>query len=989
MASPLKIFPKECNKFFTINTSSFKNKNLPILNTSRNDSLNQSKTSRTNDKLCMYKNKTNNISNYTQKEKEKNLKIYLNTFSNSLFSNSLPYPSVFHKNKIIDLNQKKRTKLKIKDKRNSLNKIFFNLNNFPYQDNDNPKNIKTFFINSNKPKSIEENKKTVSMINLIKNDDNKRINLLGNIPIEVINDLAQKIYLDNLNKVKNQKILQKPKNLCISNTFFKYILDNINRLIETKNQKNQFISFDYVKNLLNNEIQELNNAIQGKSSKSNIEVVNKKLGCDSCSTFGSNIIGKNNSEGSYGSDKKEKNSSDLKENNTNMNGLIKNLYNSKSKGKKIFFETQNEKKLYNNINNIKDRNLFGNQDLKFCSTTPNKFKVNTVFSENKNNNTNHNKNEIKNNKNKEYYESLKFLYEKNTNEKAKPDFLKKKLNTKLISKETKNNNIDKKQHNYINISLNNSSNSDSNDNNNENHINKNNKKHNENNSKKCSDNIKDTFMRKKIDFISVKHHSSKHMNRLKLKPRIIPQRRKSFSKHLAFNNPIHKYYFQNDLSKNSKNKIINIKNKEKNKNEENNLAEKTNAFNSKNNLKKLATKMSVDEIALNDLKKLVNANNKINLKVKIRNDSKPQLTFPKKRETTNMKQLKKMIRNNKLKEKEKIIKQINCMKKLDESSKLNIFKYILNYIYDIEKNFGTEDKEKEKEMEAQKNKLIIIIKDYFAKLIRTAIQEKKQKEQPYFELYQRLDFLRKYDLFNQEDLAELEKKVLDEEANKFQIESIRRRFYIIKGKVVCDDVLPNDKQLIFDNSYLIKNKPKVEFEIKKEVLDILNDEPPKTQNKNEGYKYPLYKTKLLKKHIISSEKIISNNNINESGIDLDNLNEKDDLCDVKNYLTPSEEEERQQNLRDKKLYSFFAKIQKLKNSKNLLNDDIDDILSDQIDSELLNDQKLENRINNFLKELRLNRVKYKYDTSYKLKSINYISPIRFKQANNNSIETKQ
>ena len=77
-------------------------------------------------------------------------------------------------------------------------------------------------------------------------------------------------------------------------------------------------------------------------------------------------------------------------------------------------------------------------------------------------------------------------------------------------------------------------------------------------------------------------------------------------------------------------------------------------------------------------------------------------------------------------------------------------------------------------MEAQKNKLIIIIKDYFAKLIRTAIQEKKQKEQPYFELYQRLDFLRKYDLFNQEDLAELEKKVLDEEANKFQIESIRR-----------------------------------------------------------------------------------------------------------------------------------------------------------------------------------------------------------------------
>ena len=49
------------------------------------------------------------------------------------------------------------------------------------------------------------------MINLIKNDDNKRINLLGNIPIEVINDLAQKIYLDNLNKVKNQKILQKRK----------------------------------------------------------------------------------------------------------------------------------------------------------------------------------------------------------------------------------------------------------------------------------------------------------------------------------------------------------------------------------------------------------------------------------------------------------------------------------------------------------------------------------------------------------------------------------------------------------------------------------------------------------------------------------------------------------------------------------------------------------------------------------------------------------
>ena len=1009
MDSYIKSKQNEHNKFFSIDTYSRKTRNLPKLSNSKNDSLNISKSSKNNYKILTYEEKGTNTLNFSKKDKNSNF--YLNTFTNSLFNNSLPYPSIFHKNKIIDFVHKKRLKLKTKDKKNSLNKIFFNLDNFPYQDIDSTKNLKTFFLNSNKIKKIEDNKRTVSILDLGKNL-NKNINLFNDIPIEIINDLAERIYLDNLNKIKQEKKINRPKKLNINNTVFEYILDNINRIIEIKNQKNQLISLELVKNLLNDEIQELNNIIQGKSCKTTIEILSKKIGCDlsnlknfnlknDISSFlGSKTLsGKNNFGGAldgsknelYDSNKKEINSSVSRGKSSGMNGLIKNLYNSNGnnskKTKKIFFETQKEKNLYKtkNMSKVKGRNLSTNQDLEYC-ITPNSFKITSVFGANK---INDKKDEVENNINKEIGNDLKFLYE-NSNENEKYDLLKKKLTSKFINKQIINNNTNPKQNNCIDISLNSSFISE---NNNENQINKNNKKQNKNNQIKCFKNIMNIFIVKKTDFISSRPFSSKNLNHLKLHLNKIPlQKRKSFTKYLAFNNPADKNNSQNDLSKNSNNKLINNKNKEKNKKSQNSFNEKNNKTISKDNIKSLSNKNSNDGNNLNDLKKPINVNNRDNLVVNKKKDCKNlHLNFNKKHEPRNMKQIKNMIHNSKLKEKEsmkeKIIKQINCLKNLNDSNKINIFKYVLNYISIEEKNFINGDEDKKKEMEIQKKNLKLIIKSYFAKLIKTAIEENKQGERTYYELYQRLDILRSYDLLNEEEFNELEKKILEEEESNYKIENIKRRFYVVKGELVCDNALPHDRQLTFNNSYLLKNRPKVDFVIKKEIIDILNDEP-KNLNKNERSKHPRNKRKLLKKNTLNLEKINNDIDINDSKNELDNHNDKNNLCEIKNYFTLTEEEEREQNLRDKKLYDFFAKVQKLKNSKDLLNDDIDEILNEQIDWTDFNNHKLEDRINNFVKALHVNRVKYKYDSFFKQKGINYISPIRFKQGNHNILDKK-
>ena len=91
-----------------------------------------------------------------------------------------------------------------------------------------------------------------------------------------------------------------------------------------------------------------------------------------------------------------------------------------------------------------------------------------------------------------------------------------------------------------------------------------------------------------------------------------------------------------------------------------------------------------------------------------------------------------------------------------------------------------------------------------------------------------------------------------------------------------------------------------------------------------------------------------------------------------------EEKEKMEEIRDKRLYDFFAKIQRLKNGKiKNFEEELNLLIDGQIDEADRIRVKKEARMNYFLQEFQFNRIKAKYNSDYKNKKFDFLSPIIF------------
>ena len=96
-----------------------------------------------------------------------------------------------------------------------------------------------------------------------------------------------------------------------------------------------------------------------------------------------------------------------------------------------------------------------------------------------------------------------------------------------------------------------------------------------------------------------------------------------------------------------------------------------------------------------------------------------------------------------------------------------------------------------------------------------------------------------------------------------------------------------------------------------------------------------------------------------------------------------EKEMKKEEIRDKRIYDFFAKIQKYKKGININNlDEINTFIDQQIEQNSdFQKKKNEERLNYFIQEFHINRIKAKYNFNSRKKRIAFLSPIIFTSPN--------
>jgi hypothetical protein len=197
--------------------------------------------------------------------------------------------------------------------------------------------------------------------------------------------------------------------------------------------------------------------------------------------------------------------------------------------------------------------------------------------------------------------------------------------------------------------------------------------------------------------------------------------------------------------------------------------------------------------------------------------------------------------------------------------------------------------------------------------------------------------------------------------------------------------------LIYNNLYLFKDKgdsddEKTDKLIKKEIQDILNTDYSNISNDTERAKNSPF---LEKRRIYYNED--KKKFVKIKGKDIDLIQLKDELLneDILNNFRKEnkiiDDKLREEEIRDKRIYQFFAQIQKLKKRQYKNNEDeINSFIDQQIENnkDILK-EKDDGRLNFFLQEFNLNRIRAKFAFNSKYKKIGYISPIIFTSRNEN------
>ena len=359
----------------------------------------------------------------------------------------------------------------------------------------------------------------------------------------------------------------------------------------------------------------------------------------------------------------------------------------------------------------------------------------------------------------------------------------------------------------------------------------------------------------------------------------------------------------------------------------------------------------------------------------------------------------------------------------------NESKNLFNLIFEVKKQLRKKDKEEEDKIAIKENKNQIkgTVNKYFETLISKLSINNIKYEKIHLDILNELELLQKYGLYKRKDLNKIVKRALEERYDEDEKQPRRNNKYYydddydeyfgdkskkknrIMKKSASTGVLSKKikfkkfrnlkfdnlktkfkqkkKELIYNNSYLYKDnhsdyEEQNKFIIKKEIQEILNKEynemikakkeeiiKEKKRKNREFYftkKVPFKKRTIRRNNIVRlTDEIINVDLLNKNNID-------------KEALKMELEKEKE---RDKKIYEFFGKIQKLKKYKrNSLDEDkLNQFLDQQIEEKLRN--KTHQRLYNFLEEFNLNRLRGKKNNYSHNKRIGFVSPIIFTSPN--------
>ena len=126
-----------------------------------------------------------------------------------------------------------------------------------------------------------------------------------------------------------------------------------------------------------------------------------------------------------------------------------------------------------------------------------------------------------------------------------------------------------------------------------------------------------------------------------------------------------------------------------------------------------------------------------------------------------------------------------------------------------------------------------------------------------------------------------------------------------------------------------------------------------------------------------------NNYINPKLKKLQMLDEEEEEDINEKKLKKELEEQKEDELKDKKLKEFFEKIRKLKRGEfKDFDEELNQLINEIMDNKDIISKNKENRMNSFLQNFELNRMKNKAKDKFYNKGYNFVSPIRFISENN-------
>ena len=336
------------------------------------------------------------------------------------------------------------------------------------------------------------------------------------------------------------------------------------------------------------------------------------------------------------------------------------------------------------------------------------------------------------------------------------------------------------------------------------------------------------------------------------------------------------------------------------------------------------------------------------------------------------------------KEHKELIKNINELRYMEKYRK-KILYYTTSDLIFLEKK---EDKELEDfdQINGIKKDIKSLIKNYFENLLKV-----QQFKLNIIETLMSMSIFLKYRNYNENEIKILDKELKE---NISPSKSAKKKKHIKTGDFGNEKIhhlidYPEIKKenLIYDNSYLFKNVKGPEGKIKNEVLDLINSTPNNDGKRKNDEEIFLSRTNSRASRKSHRSKLNARKRKFkkiEGTQGLTNLFKDDEDENVGIEESKRKEElenlRKKEEIRDKKLYEFFARVQRLKYlNENLTesNEEFNNLIDMQI-QEIENDKvKIETRINNFMQNFKINRMKYQSTKDFVNKKYIFTSPIKF------------